>query len=251
MIKLVKYNPNRFTEKTIPSIGYDPEAKYKLFNKLYFDNELPMIKFKALTSLKKATIAHAEGHETIAFNIDNFSKLSDKNKDAILLHEMIHIWVSFKGYPFKGNIHQGAFNVKAKELEQKSKLNLIGRFHKDSDDLEQKYSGMEKKKVYLVFVNSTIKLLKKNLRYVEFFSTLEKAENFAKEKGENRTRNDFWFIYEVTANSPILEYDKYSKYLDKFKAWLVLPSQTSSFLLEKIKEFPQYAKFIDRYPHWL
>jgi len=219
--------------------NYDLNKKYKEFNKLYFNNELSPIDIKEVQSKAPFIARIVKAHMDI--NEPRFNPLTEKNKDAVFIHEMIHVWLDQKGISDSKNLHLGEFLIKAKEIEKKSGLNIRGRFHKDSDDLESKYQDSEKIDVYAVIKTYTNKLLKQNLTSIDFYSSLPKAEEIA--KGLN-TGNHFTHIYKIQTNSPIIEYDKIKHNIDTNRGWVVYPKQFISALLDRIKKYSNYAEKI-------
>lgn len=236
--------------KRLEEMTYNLETKYNFFNKKLFGGSLPNIQLSWKTKTRGDTVGLAYGNTEIVLNKTKLENFSEKNIDAVLIHEMIHIWVANEGYPDKGNIHQGAFNVKAKELAKVTGLKLTGTTLRDSDDLELKYQDKKKIPVWVVVKNYfTPEIKLKTLDWLEFFSSEEKAISFAKEQAEKRTQNVKFVVLRIETNSPIVEYDTISKYLDKVTAWVRLNSLFVKSLVKSFKEFPKYVKVIDYFPH--
>lgn len=229
---------------SIQENNYNIEQKYKLFNKLYFNSKLPGINIILVNKKAKfiAQVCYDKKEKLSHLEINRYFKdLSENNKDAVLLHEMIHIWVYIQNMSSSKNLHRGEFLKKAKEIESKIKLNISGRFHKDSDDLEKKYSDKEKIEIYVIFKTYTPKFLKKNVESMDFYSNLDKAE----EIGRNLAKNNYFsHIYKIVANSPIIDYNIIKKYIDTSKGWLVFKDNFVKNIIQNIKDYPKYSELI-------
>jgi len=221
--------------------NYNLYNSYKKFNHLYFNGELPNISIEIVNKSEKFIGQIIGDNKILQINSKIFDSLSDKNKDAILLHEMIHIWVRVSGYDRKNNLHQGQFLIKAKELEKQTGLNIIGRFHKDSET----YEDIEKIPVYAVIKTYTKNFLKQNVESIDFYSTADKAEKVVQSIVQSYPeRKYFYHIYKIDANSPIILYDTAKKYMDTSSGWI---NYTNSFvrrIMDNIKKYTDYSKLI-------
>ena len=223
---------------------YNIKDKYNLFNKLYFENKLPNIEIKQVNKNSRFIGQVISSRENVILHMEinskNFDGLSDKNKDAVLVHEMIHVYVNRKGDD-PDNLHRGKFLIKAKELEKKTGLKIIGRFYRDSDDLELKYKDVDKIDVYAVIKTYTKNFLKKNAQSIDFYSTLDKAE----EIGRNLAMNNYFsHIYKIQTNTPLIGYDQIKKNIDTSRGWVVYKPIFIKNIMDGIKKYSNYAEYI-------
>ncbi len=126
-------NIEELLEDVIKSTEYNLEEKYKLFNKLYFYNLLPTIplsysKSKTVGGQVKARYTKALGggnvlvQGSLSLTITNLYKRTEEQFDAILLHEMIHVY-----FIVNGNFteqHGRYFNDLRKEISEKSGIDI-------------------------------------------------------------------------------------------------------------------------------
>jgi hypothetical protein len=120
---------------------------YSTFNKLYFDNELPTnlkvtwFKSKSVGGVASATY-DKRTKSFISINgikLSSVLKRSKKHVVALLLHEMIHIWVYVQGIPYTGGrdkSHGWEFQDKKKEIERKSGIQIP-----DTEDIQDAELG--------------------------------------------------------------------------------------------------------------
>jgi hypothetical protein len=229
--------------KRIFEDSYDVYKKYISFNNLFFEKRLPIdipINYENKKAKRIAQVTFSPKEEYIKsldINTYHFNKLSDKNKDAVLIHEMIHIWVHVIGLRRGGNLHQGEFLNKAKEIENKTGLNIHGRFYRDSED----YSDEEKIEVYAIIKTFGRKFLKQNVVSIDFYSNerdaLQKAKGLVVEKY-------FIHIYKIKANSPIISYDDIEKRIDTSSGWIHYTNQFFRMIMTGIKKYPEFAELI-------
>ena len=235
MEKLKRYE-RRFED------SYDIKQKYKKFNKLYFDNNLPLIKIKYVSKSSKfiAQVEYIKNElDTLTINLKYFETLSEKNKDAVLIHEMIHIWVTVAGHKRKGNLHQGEFLIKAKSIENRTGLKISGRTHKDSED----YEDVVKISVYAVIKTYTKKFIKKNAQSLDFYSSIDKAENVI--NNINKELPSYYYhLYKIQTNSPVVAYKVVEKNIDTSRGWLVYKNDFIRHIMDGIKKYPEYAELI-------
>lgn len=214
--------------------AYNAKAKYKLFNKLYFDTALPDMELN-LVKLRR-TAAQVVANDHIDLNADFFNTATEKNKDAVLIHEMIHVWVNVKGFGRQGNLHQGEFLRKAKELEKITGLKLAGTRTKDSED----YTDAEKISMIAVIKTYSRDFLKKNAVSIDFYSTLEKAKEVIRP-----VERYFYHIYKIDTNSPIVSYDVAKKNVDTSKGWITYTTNFVKDIMDGIKKYSEYSELIE------
>lgn len=113
------------------ALDYDLDKKYDHFNQILFNNELPKIpikwnKSKRVSGVVKARANVVQGRkvlvpDSMVMEISDLFKRSEQDLDAILIHEMIHV------YYFHNNIldedHGPRFIAFARKLSGELPLN--------------------------------------------------------------------------------------------------------------------------------
>jgi predicted SprT family Zn-dependent metalloprotease len=235
MKKLKKYIP-----LLIEKEDYNLQKKYKEFNKKVFNNELPD-KIPLVYVNKDATWvgqAYNKGNipEKIEINKKHFEDYTTRKKDSLLIHEMLHLWIAVRGYIAKGNLHQGEFLKKAKEIEKKSNFTISGKFVKS---IEDDFADLKKGDTYLLFFLSDDKLMWKNFRSLEIFSSKEKALEYVqklKDKGDSDYKT-YKHLYNVVTNSPIIDEEPAKAHEDKLKGYFFSTPEIK-YIINNIKKFP-------------
>ena len=224
--------------------NYDLYAKYAKFNQIYFDNKLPQnmeIVYRDFGG--RSSFGARATEDLIEVNAHYFEKLSERQKDSVIVHEMVHIWTHVTGTYNSKNIHKGEFLKKAKEIErQNPELDIVGTVLKQrKDDFDS-----ESPSVYMVFFThdkNADKLMSKNVDGYKFYS----VDTPIKDIEKDNTIDSFYnqgFIYRVETNSPIIGYDQIKGILGKN----INPTNKAlKHFFSLVKRNPEYAEFVSSF----
>lgn len=146
---------------------------YDTFNGLYFNNELPKdlsvswYKSKTLGGevsvlVKKISKYKKEVVKVNHLKISNVMERSKKDLVAILLHEMVHVWVAVNN--IHENMHGPAFEEKRKDIEKVSGISIPKTEAIGAIGLSDKLKQKTKDVIVVVYVN------KKMQSYVQLYS---------------------------------------------------------------------------------
>ena len=206
---------------------------YMYYNNLLFDGKLPndiKIEIKNINGNVGARafpnyVAGKWEFEKIEINNKFINSLNEKEFHSILVHEMIHGWTYITQTYNSKNIHKGEFLRKAKEIENKTELKVIGTTL--SNELKD-YKHLDQVKVYLVFFVwkndfGNIPQIPKNsiISDFKFYSYDQKNINQKAKEDAIKKRYMGYYIYEINANTPNFMYDDFiKKYINKNVKWL-------------------------------
>lgn len=109
---------------------YDPKAKYDEFNRLYFDGVLPDIpiefaSLKGVGAVVLCRILHATKAlepGSLRMRISNKFKKTEAQLDALLLHEMIHVYLISRGHYREQ--HGPRFKAMLRVIREKSGIDV-------------------------------------------------------------------------------------------------------------------------------
>lgn len=131
---------------------------YDQYNRQFFGDQLPTIKFRVSNSLKKATAMVVipivkRGRDVIDVKVDEMSMvfngkmdISGENLKGILLHEMIHVYHSKPEDVLEDSRHGLNFLQVRKHLAAKSGIDIP-----ITDSITQLASDVKKKEVCIIF----------------------------------------------------------------------------------------------------
>lgn len=108
--------------------NYDIHGQFARFNGMYFGGELPTVPL-SMRPLKTLggrvswkTRAGLLVPGTLCLDLSTFWEMSPEQYDAVLLHEMIHLWFVHKGDMLEN--HGPKFMAKLRELEARSRMKI-------------------------------------------------------------------------------------------------------------------------------
>ena len=152
---------NRNTLSEASGLDLDLKKMYTTFNKLYFNNELPndfpisWYKNKRLGG-EVAVVVKGRGpsREVVRvghLKISNILERDKKSVVAILLHEMVHVYVAAV---LRSVEHHGPeFEKKRKEISKKSKIDIPMTDAMDSLGLSSALKEKKKNHLIVLYVN--------------------------------------------------------------------------------------------------
>ena len=238
--------------KSIFEDHYDLEKKYKLFNKVYFNNILPFVKLTFVSSLPKNHAGEAHGHSEIKINKTYFSDYTERQKDSLLIHEMVHIYISFIGksneknkYGQGLNLHKGEFIRKAKEIEHKNPdLTILGTtMTKTTSD----YSGQEQKSLFILISYPPHKFKSKRILNAGGALLLDKIPNNEKllEFAKKIWSDSIIELYEIKLNTILGSYENY--YPQTQRKQITTYISDVKDLLNAMRKNKEYVKYLATY----
>lgn len=117
---------NRLMEGVVPN--YDIHGQFARFNGMYFGGVLPTVplSMRPLKNLGGRVAWKTKGGllvpGTIRLDLSTYWEVTTEQYDAILLHEMIHLWFVHKGDMLEN--HGPKFMAKLRELEARSRMTI-------------------------------------------------------------------------------------------------------------------------------
>lgn len=157
------------------------EEKFNQFNKQFFNNELPKIKLeisrtrKTLGQYTYRRTRYGNSETPIAIRISGYYESTSKYYCQILIHEMIHYYLSYKNIGRLEDCHGYSFQQKMKEInDSQSEYTITTRGTTENKKLTKTKTvhivifNLRNKKYFSRIGNQTIEELKRRFSSVEF-----------------------------------------------------------------------------------
>jgi len=243
----MKSRYKRFFEKN--SDEYNLNNKFKLFNHLYFNNELD-------TNLS-VSWSNKIGRSTIGQYFPKQNKIEISNKtdmieielDSTLVHEMIHALQQKRN---QHDMHGNSFKREADRINRITPELKISTTHQASikNDILISQNELPIIPIYMLFSNygnqfnsKILPLTSQNASDVQFFSYTSDIEKKVNDFIEKHLTGSY-FLFKVNTNTSNFLYDDYKKFLDKY---IRLTSKYIKYLATFIRKDRENMQLISQY----